>query len=173
MIYSKDLLMKFKSGKKYKVQKLTNRVIFDFGKLFLVNKDNQCIGYVKKFYTGVFNHDIFKKEIMDKEQYSLYGLTKGQADRMYNSFEGNFYVKKINDFSLFKKPVNLEKPVRGERLTTEDEKSILDYNVVEDLFNHHKVSFHEKLWGSPLYNKVYGICMDLDMLGAFFEYTKK
>lgn len=173
MIYDKDLLMKFKSGQEYKVQKLTNRIIFDFGKLLLVNKHNQCIGYAKKYHIYVMSHDMFKKEIIDKEQYDLYSLTKGQADRMYNSFEGNFYVKKINDFSLFEKPVNLEKPVRGERLTTEDEKSILDYNVVEDLFNHHKVSFHEKLWGSQLYDKVYSTCMDCDMMDAFFEYTRK
>lgn len=173
MINNEDLLMKFKSGQKYKVQKLTNRVIFNFGKLLLVNNENQCIGYVKKFHTYVLNHDMFKKEIIDKEQYNSYDLTKGQADKMYNSFDGKFYVKEIKDLSLFKKPVNLVKPVRGERLTTEDEKSVIDYNIVEDLFNHHEVSFHEILWGTPLYNEVYSICMDLDMLEAFFEYTTK
>lgn len=172
MIYYDDLLMKFKSGQKYKVQKLTNHIIIYFGKIFLVNKDNKCVGYVTKWSRYVMGQEEFKDEIIDKEQYSLYGLTKGQADRMYNSFDGEFYVKKINDLSLFKEPVNLEKPVRGERLTSENEKSILDYNVVEDLFNHHKVSFNEILQGSPLYNEVYGICMDCDMLGAFFEYTK-
>ena len=173
MIYNKDLLMKFKSRQKYKIQKLTNRVIFEFGKLLLVNKDNQCIGYAKKYYMYSLSHDMFKKEIIDKEQCDLYGLTKGQADKMYNSFDGKFYVKEINDLSLFKKPINLVKPVRGERLATEDEKGIIDYNIVEDLFNHHEVSFHEILWGSPLYNEVYSICMNWDMLGAFFEYTTK
>lgn len=165
--------MKYKSGQKYKVQKLTSRIIIDFDRIFLVNNDNECIGYVIGPYTYVMGQEEFKEKIIDKEQYSLYGLTKGQADRMYNSFDGKFYVKKINDLSLFKEPVNLEKPVRGERLTTEDEKSILDYNVVEDLFNHHKVSFNETLWGSPLYDNVYSICMACDMMDAFFEYTRK
>lgn len=159
------LLLNFRKGQEMKlitpVQEATN-------KWFVAVKDNEMKG-VFTFYRGAkleeYNPNLAKK----------LGLSKKTWENKKDKLQ---YIVRYEDMLPLKKPVGVEKPVRGARRATpeEEKNSRIQYclSFIEDddydYFEGFEKSFQEQMFRE---NKYHQLMIEADCLNEFYDYIQK